>query len=396
MDVLEKNLISYSNEYTNNTDKNHLKKFGQFFTLSNELLNKLFNNNNDNQTFKQILEPSCGFGSIILECLKYNDCNIDAIELDQSIYNKTNELFTDYHNVNIINDNFLNHQFDKHYDLIIGNPPYFELSKNDRILYSTDYNEIYNGRVNIYSLFIYKSIKLLTNNGHFIFIIPKTILSSISFLKLREFIHKHCNIIDIIKFDNTKLFKKALQSVIILKLQKVDNPNNNFKLTINNNLYFIKNSNNLFLNEPTTTISKLNCKVKTGSIVWNQHKPLLNNVKTDNNLQLIFSENIKQISNKKIFVTMTESNKHSIITGPFILVNRIVSNGVLNTFFQQSNNDDTKCFIENHVNFITGPFEHLTRIYNSLSNPKTTTFLNEFISNTQVSQYELENIIPIF
>ena len=93
---------------------------------------------------------------------------------------------------------------------------------------------------------------------------------------------------------------------------------------------------------------------------------------------------------------MTESNNQSIITGPFILVNRIVSNGVLNTFFQQSNNDDTKCFIENHVNFITGPLEHLTKIYNSLSNPKTTTFLNEFISNTQVSQYELENIIPIF
>lgn len=394
MDTLENNIISLSNEYTNNTDKNHLKKFGQYFTLSTEILNKLLS---DNQTFKQILEPSCGFGSIILECLKIDiNCNIDAIELDQSIYNKTTELFTDYHNVNIINDNFLNHQFDKQYDLIIGNPPYFELPKNDRLFYSSNYNEIYNGRVNIYSLFIYKSINLLTNNGHFIFIIPKTILSSISFLKLREFIHKHCNIIDIIKFDNNKLFKKALQSVIILKLQKITNPNNNFKLTINNNLYFIKNFGNLFLNEQTTTISKLNCKVKTGCIVWNQHKPLLNNIKTDNNLQLIFSENIKQISNKKIFVTMTESNKQSIISGPFILVNRIVSNGVLNTFFQQSNNDDTKCFIENHVNFITGPLEHLTRIFNSLSNPKTITFLNEFISNTQVSQYELENIIPIF
>ena len=53
-------------------------------------------------------------------------------------------------------------------------------------------------------------------------------------------------------------------------------------------------------------------------------------------------------------------------------------------------------FIENHINIITGDIIKLKKIYNSLKNLKTINFINEFIGNTQLSQYELENIIPIF
>ena len=55
-----------------------------------------------------------------------------------------------------------------------------------------------------------------------------------------------------------------------------------------------------------------------------------------------------------------------------------------------------KCFIENHVNVITGNVNDLKRIYNSLTNKKTIIFIKELIGNTQLSQHELQNIIPIF
>ena len=68
----------------------------------------------------------------------------------------------------------------------------------------------------------------------------------------------------------------------------------------------------------------------------------------------------------------------------------------LNVYFQKNSSDESRCFIENHVNFIKGDIYNLTKIYNSLRDSKTITFIKELIGNTQLSQYELENIIPIF
>lgn len=417
MEQLEKQIHELSIKYTNETGSDYLKQLGQFFTLSSEILNELLIDiaiPND----ACILEPSAGTGTLILECMKHlKNFSLDAIEIDKRIYDKTKLLFdiVDKKNyiINLINVDFLKHDFkEKRYDLIIGNPPYFEITKEMRNLITEEFKEIISGRTNIYSLFIYKCVKLLKPKGQLIFIIPKTILSGKYFSRLREFIHKNCNILDIIKFDNNKLFKKALQSVIILKIQKTTIPQLNYTLKINNELYFVKNRTQLYLDVNTTTISKLYCTVKTGNVVWNQHKELLSdtlNIGINSTLQLIHSSNIKQgnlvlnndLNNenlKKQYMNVTEQNKNLIILGPYILINRIVGLDPpkLNVYFERNSGNDSKCFIENHVNFIKGEISCLTKIYNSLRDPRTTIFIKELIGNTQLSQYELENIIPIF
>lgn len=425
MEELEKQIHELSINYTSETNKDYLKQFGQFFTLSPEILSNL---TRDLKLPKKadILEPSAGTGTIILECMKhFKNFSLDAIEIDKNVYDKTKALFDGVQppndGINLINADFLKHDFkEKRYDLIIGNPPYFEITKEMRNSISDEFKEIVvgSGRINIYSLFIYKCIKLLKPKGQLVFIIPKTILSGKYFSKLRTFIHKNCNILDIIKFDNNKLFKKALQSVIILKLglrPQTTQSDNKFINIINNELYFVKDPTQLSLDIDTTTISKLNCTVKTGNVVWNQHKELLCdtlNVGENSSLQLIHSSNFKEgnlVLNtvdpalgdgtpKKQYMNITEQNKHLIITGPYILINRVVGLDPpkLNIYFQRNNGEESKCFIENHVNFIKGPIEHLTRIYNSLRDPRTITFIKELIGNTQLSQHELENIIPIF
>lgn len=415
MDVtqLETQIKDLSIKYTSETNKDYLKQFGQFFTLSHEILDKLTVDLPTENV--DILEPSFGTGTIILECIKkFNNFSLDAIEIDKNVYDKTKNLLKLYP-FQFINADFLKYDFlDKKYDLIIGNPPYFEITKETRIEVTTQFKEILNGRTNIYSLFIYKSIKLLKPNGRLIFIIPKTILSGKYFSKLRTFIHTHCNILDIIKFDNNKLFKKALQSVIILKLQLRPNTvqsDNKFILEINNELYFVKDPKQLGLHLHTTTISKLNCIVKTGNIVWNKHKELLSDTKTNDplTLQLIMASNIKENglilhkdtaneSPKKQYMIVNDTNKHLVITGPYILINRIIGLDPpkLNIYFEKNSDEKSKCFIENHVNFIKGEISCLTKIYNSLKDQKTITFIKELIGNTQLSQYELENIIPIF
>ena len=62
---------------------------------------------------------------------------------------------------------------DKNFDIIISNPPYFKLSKDDkRVIVS---QELVNGQPNIYSIFMGIAAKLLSENGELIFITPEAL-----------------------------------------------------------------------------------------------------------------------------------------------------------------------------------------------------------------------------
>ncbi len=219
----------------------------------------------------------------------------------------------------------------KKYSLIIGNPPYFEINKNSY----KHYNEIIYGRTNIYSLFLYKSIKLLKDDGVLIFVIPKTIMTGKYFSRIREYIYSNCCILDIVKFKNNNIFSKATQNVIVLKLRKVSS--NSRKFTIRdklNNLFFTTDQKYMLtvLNNKTININDLNCIVKTGSVSWNENKNLLDN-NPDNGIPLIYSTCIKNDklifknseTHKKQYMKITKENEKLIETGPFILINRIIN-----------------------------------------------------------------------
>ena len=57
---------------------------------------------------------------------------------------------------------------------------------------------------------------------------------------------------------------------------------------------------------------------------------------------------------------------------------------------------DKEYFYENHVNIIIGDYINLKIIYDSLISSNTIEFIKMIASNTQLSQFELENIIPVF
>ena len=403
-------------EHTTTTENSVLKKGGQYFTLSPSLLSSLFERTSHLSTRRKIdiLEPSYGTGRVILECVKQfgKRCNITGIEINKELFEKTNvKLKSADCKINLIQDDFLQHDFKRDkYDLIVGNPPYFEmkLSKEQR----EEYKEIISGRVNIYSLFLYKCIQLLKTNGHLHFVLPKSILSSKYFNLLRHYIYKTCDIIDIITFDNDSMFRKAKQNVIVLLLRKHEielemidfsNLDNKHVVVVNNRLIFTKESALIDkLLQNSTTICNLNCTVKTGPTEWNKWKEDLTD-ETEGTLQLIYANNLNNDDleptsrNKgRSRLKITEKTKSSIQRGPFILINRIISpqNPILKIYFEKSR--ERQYFVENHVNIISGSLEDLEIIYKSLQNPKTTEFIKAFCSNTQLSQDELETIIPIF
>lgn len=74
------------------------------------------------------------------------------------------------------------------FDIVVGNPPYFNLISGDILKNSKDYSLLSNGVLNASALFIKKGIDLLMNNGYLGFIIPKSFLVRNSWNPTREFI----------------------------------------------------------------------------------------------------------------------------------------------------------------------------------------------------------------
>ena len=129
------------------------------------------------------------------------------------------------------------------------------------------------GRINIYTLFLYKCIGLLRPGGILSFVIPPSILNGAYFEKIRHHIIATCNIIEISHV--TGQFLDTGISVMIFTIQKLttDNTNNgNFIVNTSSKIFSDQYIHvNSFI-DGTKTINQLNCEVKTGKIVWNQHK----------------------------------------------------------------------------------------------------------------------------
>jgi len=116
------------------------------------------------------------------------------------------------------------------FDIIIGNPPYFDIRTNQELQkYCKDkYPEIYTGQNDVLYYFVLLGINLLKESGLFGFIVSRYFMESDSAKKLREFILKNCEIIQIIDFGNNQVFEgvNVLTSIVILK--KKQKPKNTY------------------------------------------------------------------------------------------------------------------------------------------------------------------------
>jgi hypothetical protein len=158
------------------------------------------------------------------------------------------------------------------------------------------------------------------------------------------------------------------------------------------------------LYENSTTLKMLGLGVKTGSIVWNEHKDILTD-DTKHTL-LLYNSNIsknqlelKQFKNdtKKQYIIHDKSEKK-----PFIVVNRGRGNANFDLSFYKIDEDNVKqnVLIENHLNIIFNKTNSdpwiLDKIIVSLQDKRTIRFLELFSGNNALSKTELETILPIY
>lgn len=403
---INNNFSKLSYEITKKLDKKEKKEFGIYFTppdTINKNLNYLEPFIQDN--IINVLEPSCGSCEYVLEINKrYPNIKITAIEYNNSVYNSIKYLSNN--KINIINENFINYKSNIKYDLIIGNPPYFVMKKKDVLL---KYYKYFDGRPNIFILFIIKSLELLNNNGIISFILPKSFLNCLYYNKTRDYINKNYKILNIIECNDNYIDTKQETIIFIIQNNKQDIDNNEeYIININDNTIFgsLENIKSLKeLNKNTKTLFDLNFKVNVGKVVWNQCKDIL----TDDNTKtrLIYSSDI--INNKLNIKKYNDKNKKNFINKKgnndlILVLNRGYGTG--NYKFNYCLIDIEKDYlIENHLICISYKNNNIERndllekykiIINSFENTKTIDFIKIYFGNSAINTNELMYILPIY
>jgi adenine-specific DNA-methyltransferase len=337
---------------------------------------------------KTILEPSFGSGEFLDDISKkYPKAKVVGVEFNETI-------FKSYKNkkVKLVNEDFLKYKSEEKFDLIIGNPPYFVIKeKNPKCM---------KGRSNIYVAFLYKCLEIhLMDDGYLAFVLPTSLFNCSYYEPMRRYISEKCSIKYIEELDVK--YYETQQDTMLLILQKKNDPFQKYIFKRNDCIYISPYAEELNkLVEDTKTISELGLKVKTGDVVWNQHKEKL----ATSGTLLIYNTNIvngklvlDNIKSKEKKQYIKDFNK-TPITGKAILVNRGYGN--IDYKFNFVIVDLKEYFAENHVNMILPKTKkaekNLEIVKKSFEDERSKEFLQKFIGNGAMSKTEIEKVMPIF
>ena len=366
-----------------------------------------------------ILEPSCGSGEYIKALCEYDMfslCKIAGVEINKTIFDAIQKLHVTNTNITLLNSDFLKYSCDSTYNLILGNPPYFVLKKEDVV---PEYNKFYDGRPNIFILFVVKCLGMLANGGILSFVLPKSFLNCLYYDKTRKYINDNFMILDIVECSDDKYIETAQETIIII-LKKpnalsdstdvatvIDNTEYTLRVTGSNYTIFNTKCNIIIfkeLYENATTLSALNFKVSVGNVVWNQCKDIL----TDDNSEtlLIYSSDI---ANKKLEIKTYKSDekKNYIrkpgVRRPIVVINRGYGTGEYK-FNHCLIDGQREYLIENHLICIEC-LEKINRediinkykkIMMSFDDKRTSRFIEVYFGNSAINTTELRTVLPIY
>ena len=425
--------MNETEKYIKNTPLSYRKKMGQYFTsddLIQIILNKI-----GGFSHEKILENSCGTGEFLVRLHeKFPDAELHACDIDPKMIEISSKRVA---SAQYECADYLSTKVNPEYDMVIGNPPYFEkrLTEGER----NSFGDVVAGRANIYAMFIKHSVENLKEEGILAYVVPITMNSGEHFKKLREYLVKKTNIIYIETFESNK-FKGAQQPVQILILQKRK------KGTANDGAYLLKREGKIFflpqdkkdqlenLYKGSCSLRDLGYQAKTGTLVWNQHKDSL--TWDTNQTKLIWAHNIKDgkivlfdhtnaprqnvSKNKQIkilsrviplfspafvrkrkyqFIQTEKAVEKGASNKKAIVLNRVVGVGKNAKLRAALIDWDELWIAENHINIIF-PIEEeeqivsLEEVYNQLISARMTQAIRHSSCNSQLSQKDIELFLP--
>lgn len=418
IDSLEEN----KNNYIMEVSKNNRSEIAQFFTPK-EIAKYMANLSETNLSEVKILDPGAGLGilslALILRIIS-NSPNIQKIQLDlyeidnrvaekliitmEEIKEKCEEKKIKF-NYDLYQENFILSNVEKwkatnlegEYDIIISNPPYKKLKKDS--LESQSMLKIVKGQPNIYFLFMALSLKLLKENGEFIFITPRSYCNGFYFKAFREWFFSRINVERLHTFNCRKevFNKEVLQETLILKGRKSNHQQENVVISEslssvdNVNLFeapskvIIENGENQYIRIPKNsqeeqllekiqslpyTINELGYKLSTGKIVIHRSEGFLKmgDKLEGNETPLIWMEHL---GNGKLNWSLPNLAKPQIYTGE----KGILPNGnylILKRFSSKEEKRRLQCsiYLENDIPSPSLAFENHLTYFTTKSNHK--------------------------
>lgn len=424
-------------QLTRSLTKDEKKNAGIFFTPPSCIQRIVALLRGVSETIHSILEPSCGSGEFITALMReYPHANITGVEFHPLIYQGVSQKFSGAgagDRVCIHHGDFLKYgdAAPAPPDLIIGNPPYFVMKKED---VATEYYPYFDGRPNIFVLFIMKSAQILRAGGVLCFVLPSSFMNSQYYDKTRKYIVRHFAILHISRCDDSNVsdaYLDTAQDTIILILRKNDagagaGATTSLRSSRSGGVFERSGATIFTDNLPLLTslytgsqsLHDLGFKVNIGTVVWNQCK----NILTDDpaKTRLVYSPNI--VNGKFVHKTYKNPEKKAFITKPGIRTPMIVLNrgyGVGEYKFDYclltpDASSSAGYLIENHLICIThnngggddggggdgGDEAHTLaafhRVIRSFNDPRTQEFISCYCGNSAINSTELNHMLPIY
>jgi hypothetical protein len=111
------------------------------------------------------------------------------------------------------------------FDIVIGNPPYFEISEPSwKDYFKNNFSEVLSGHYDIYIFFYKLAFDLIKDKGVLTYITPHSFLHYTQFENLRKFIYQNSSIIELTN-RISNLFENAVVDTSISVLKKSHNEN---------------------------------------------------------------------------------------------------------------------------------------------------------------------------
>lgn len=351
MDNLIKLIEQQQIEYSNNQSKDYLKNNSQFFTpndIAFKMIKTIDINNYLNKNTIKILEPSAGFGILIISLIQYildfkrdntlEKIIVDAYEIEFQISKTLNKnlkllkyilreeygILLEY---NVINDNFILFNKDKWtnnknhiYDIIISNPPFDKINKSSDE--SIIMRGIVHGQPNIYTLFIAMSLKLLKKDGTYVVLSPRNYLNGSYTTKLRNFIFNNFTLIHLHSFEKRTIFNFVSQEIIISTYIGTSVENNNIEISYNGTSSFSTKINNLISDNKAKSL--ILPKSKKDLLNFNSFSHFKYSLK-DLNLKISVGP-VVQFREKKVYEkAYIRGKNHPLLVSIDILENNIIN-----------------------------------------------------------------------
>jgi type I restriction-modification system DNA methylase subunit len=368
----------------------------------------------------RILEPSFGSGEYITALrARFPVSNITGVEKNRTIFDAVVQKYfpNTTPGITLLNADFLAYESGTLYNLIIGNPPYFVMKKEE---VDVAYQQYYDGRPNIFILFIIKCLRMLADGGIMSFILPKSFLNCLYYDKTRKHINDKFEILDIVECSDDKYIETAQETVIII-IRKgagagagaravatiADVP---FVMRGAYTIFNTKENISIFkrLYENSKTLADLRFKVSVGKVVWNQCKDILTD--DESKTLLIYSSNIT--NNRLEIKTYKNGEKKNYIDKsgirtPMIVLNRGYGTGEYKFSYcliEGGGDGDRDYLVENHLICIecvdkidnVDAIARYRKVMKSFADERTTEFIKVYFGNSAINTTELGNILPIY